>query len=191
MELSHALIVLLCFSLDGFVVMLKKGASLRELPIRSGLVYSAIFSLVNTGALAAGYLFALLFREFMSRRVEVLTAILIVFALGVFFTTRAIHSHWEEERLDRNFNEMNCLRLALRCAGGTVLIGIGCFLIGLPFLPVLLMTAGITFVFILLALYLGYNLGSPMARTVSILNGILMMLFSFYLLSVYVIGPRF
>jgi hypothetical protein len=72
-----------------------------------------------------------------------------------------------------------------------VLIGIGCFLIGLPFLPVLLMTAGITFVFILLALYLGYNLGSPMARTVSILNGTLMMLFSFYLLSVYVIGPRF
>jgi hypothetical protein len=30
-----------------------------------------------------------------------------------------------------------------------------------------------------------------MARTVSILNGTLMMLFSFYLLSVYVIGPRF
>ncbi len=191
MKLSHALIVMLCFSLDGFVVMLKKGSSLRELPFRKSLTYSLIFALVNAVSLTGGYILALLFREFLPRRAEILTAILIVFAIGVFFTTRAVHSRFEEERLDRDFNENHCLKLALRCAPGTVLIGIGCFLLGLHLAPAVLMAAAVTFAFILTAQYLGYHLGSVFARAVGIGNGVLMMLYSFYLLSVYAAGPLF
>jgi hypothetical protein len=53
------------------------------------------------------------------------------------------------------------------------------------------MAAVVTFVFILAAQYLGYHLGSVFARAVGIGNGVLMMLYSFYLLSVYAAGPLF
>lgn len=191
MELSHALIVLLCFSMDGFVTMLKKGSSLKELPVRKGLVYSLIFSAVNGAAILAGYLLAQLFRGLLPRRAEIVTAILIVFAIGLFFTTRAIHARWEEERLDRNFNEACCLRLAVRCAPGTVLIGVGCFLMGFPLGAMVLMAMAITFVFILISLYTGYHLGSPLSRMAAVISGSMMMLYSCYLMAVYVIGPRF
>lgn len=190
MKLTHALIVLLCLSLDGFVVMLKKGASLRELPLRKGITYALIFAGVNCAATALGYLLGIIFQGLLSPQAETLTAILIVFAIGIFFLTRAVHAVHTEERLDKSFNEKNCLRLALRTSPGSVLVGIGCYLLGFPFLPVILMVLGITFFFILAAMYIGYHEGSKLAGCVEIADGCLMVVYSVYLLSVYVLGPK-
>ncbi len=190
MKLSHALIVLLCFSLDGFVVMLRKGASLRELPLRKGAVYALIFALVDGAALTAGFLISLILRGLLSDRVEMVTAILIVFAVGVYIATRAIYDVRHEERLDRNFNEQNCMRLAVRTSIPVLLIGSGCFLLGFPLGPVLIMFMAIIFISILAALYIGYNQGSRFGNAVGILSGCLMMIFSVYLMYVYVLVPR-
>ncbi|MBQ9327110.1 MAG: manganese efflux pump [Solobacterium sp.] len=191
MKLIHVLLLFLSFSLDGFVVMLIKGASLRELTLRKSIIYSLLCAAVSGLSVIVGYLLSVIFRELMIRRTEILTACMIVFALGIYIITRSFFSRKAEEKLDRDFNEINCLRLAVRSSVPTLLIGSGCFLIGISLSIGVITMMSITFICTLAALQVGYHQGPILARVVGISSGALMILFSIYLLNIYVIVPKF
>ena len=71
-----------------------------------------------------------------------------------------------------------CFRLALNHSYGVVLVGAGCFLLGIDLIKVIVIVALMTLISVLAALYVGYHFGSGFSRTVGMSGGILMILFT-------------
>ncbi|MBR2677763.1 MAG: manganese efflux pump [Solobacterium sp.] len=178
MYLLHALMIFLGLTFSGFVVMMNKGATLGNLTPAKALLFSLITSAVNVLAVLAGYALSIMCKGMLSEKAEIITAYVILFCIGIFLTVRAWHTRNTEEKLDRSFDMKQCFLLALRYSYGIVLVGAGCFLLGIDLMKVIVIVALMTFISVLAALYVGYYFGSGFSRTVGMSGGILMILFT-------------
>lgn len=159
MEWWQIPLIILGLALDDFIVMMGKGATLKDLTVGDCLKYSVIYGVVNVLAVSVGYLCAYLFKNLLNARLNSMIAVLILFAIGVYFLAKSLRMQKIEERLDLSFNSRKCLRLALLTCLGTVFMSITAGLIKMAFLHVALWAFGICTGCVYLALNVGYRYG--------------------------------
>ncbi len=185
MELIHALLIFLGLSLDSFVIMMNKGSVVRDLTLKKSVQYALIHVAANLAAVLLGYGISSLLKGIMPGRIQIFTACLIIFGMGVFLATRAWKYRNAEEKLDRNFNWKRCFVLAAGTSIDTLFLAAGFSFYGIPLGQSLLLAGAVTFVTILAALRIGYRWGSGYSRPLAMAGGILMVSFSIYLLSLF------
>ena len=185
MEFIHALLIFLGLSLDSFVIMMNKGATVRDLTMKKSVIYALIHVFTNLLAVLLGYGISSLLKGIMPARIQIFTACLIIFGMGVFLATRAWKYRDAEEKLDRDFDWQRCLYLAAGTSIDTLFLGGGFSFCGLPLSQSLLLAGAVTFISILAALRIGYRFGSGYSRPVAMAGGVLLAGFSIYLLSMF------
>lgn len=188
MPFYQIILIFLGLSLDVFVVMMNKGATVRGLSLKNSIVYALIFSCVAMVAFLAGYGLSNIFRDNMSSTVQISAACLIIFAIGLFLAVHSYARKEVEEKLDPDFNYRNCLKLAFYANIDTFFLAVGLFFLGISLWSGVLLAFLMTFATVLVALRIGYVYGSAHTRIVGMSGGLLMVFFAIYLLSVFVLA---
>ena len=184
----QAVLVFAGLSLDSFIVMMQKGAQIRNLTMKKLLLYTLVFAAVTVGMLMAGYGISLLLQNLiLSREVEITIAALIIFFVGVFQITKSFMKKGFEEKLDDSFGYHELIRQALYTSIDVFFVGAAVSFGGYNPWWILLWGFVISFAAVFLALIIGYNLGAGFQRAVGIIGGVLMVFFSIYMLAVYVL----
>ena len=178
MQEVFAMMIFVGLSFSGFVTLMNKGATLREMTFQKILNYALIVTVVNVTAVLAGYGISVIFEGLLSEGVKITAAYLVLFFLGIFFTVGGFFRRNAEEKLDKDFDNYECFRLALRFSWAFLLVGAGCFMIGVHVIPCLLVTGILSMAFSLGALQTGYTQGPGFSRIVSISGGVLMIVFT-------------
>lgn len=181
----QAVLLFIGLSLDSFVVMMNKAATLRNLTFRKSILFSLIFSLTNAVAVLCGYGISDIFMGMMNDRVEFAVACLIVFAIGIFITTRSYRLTDAEEKCDPDFGALQCFRLAAGTSIDTLFLAAGFSFLDISLYAGLCYAFSVSFVTILVALYVGYSLGSRFSKILGMSGGSLMIILSIYLMSMY------
>lgn len=184
----HASLIFLGMSLDSFVVMMHKGATLRNLTLKNTILYSLIYALISLGIFLCGYGVSVFFAGILpDGRVQIGAASLILLAVGLFvFIKSARHSEFVE-KLDRNFDCRKLCRLALITNIDTFFVGAGFQLLGVPLGYAVLAAFLISFLTVFVSLETGYYHGAGFERTVGMSGGALMIVFSLYFMMTYVL----
>jgi putative Mn2+ efflux pump MntP len=184
----QAILIFAGLSLDSFIVMMQKGATIRDLSFRKLLLYTLVFAATNTGMFMLGYALSLIFRSIISSpSFEITIAALIIFFIGVFLMTKSFLKKQFEEKLDADFDLRSLFRLALYTSIDTFFVGAGISLLGIYWGSALALSFCISFAAVFIALLIGYNLGAQYQRAVGMIGGALMVFFSVYILGVYVL----
>ena len=101
--------------------------------------------------------------------------------------TKSFKSKDFVEQVDHEFNMRKLLRLSVYTSIDTLFIGAGFSLLGIAFTSAILLSFVISFITVFLAMEIGYNLGASYQRTMGMLGGALMVIFSMYLMAVLVL----
>lgn len=173
-------------SLDGYVAMMNKAATIRGLTVKKGALYALICAAVNTAAVALGFLFSLLFLNGMESSMRVEVACLILFAIGMYVIIRAYKYPRQEERLDKDFDYKHCFALAAGTSLDSLFMAVAFSMFGISFATGISLSFIITWIATATALYIGYTRGSGYTRAVGMSGGALMICLSVYLQVVYV-----
>ena len=186
MRTFQVLLFFIGLSLDGFVLMMNKGATVRNLSVRRGLLYALIFACIGAAAVALGYVFSLLFVGDMGQKLRVELGCLLLFAIGMYMIMHAWHYRRQEERLDKDFGVRQCVHLALFSSIDLLFLAVAFSLFSISFVKGVCMAFVVSFVTIVVALYIGYTRGSAYTRVVGMSGGALMICLALYLQAVYV-----
>ena len=174
----QATFIMIGLSLDAFIVMMQKGATIRTLKFHDALIYALLFAGVNTGALLVGYMLApLLDGMIPDGKIEIIIACLIVILIGNVILVKTILQNNFVEKLDKNFNLKEVLRLALVTSADILFMGIGLALLDYPIGWMALISFCVGFISIYTAWNVGYHLGAGCQKPIGISGGILMILF--------------
>ena len=187
MSMIQVIGIFIGLSLDSFIVMMNKGATIKSLNMKYASVYALVYAVISSCAVLAGYGISYIFVGYLSYRLEMGIACLILFALGFMICMKLLFSGKIEEKVDKSFNVKMCWKLALVTSIDTLLLGVGFGFLNIVMAQALLLSFVITFVTILVALWIGYTQGSKYQRIVGISGGILLIIFSLYFLFNYII----
>lgn len=163
-------------ALDDFILMMGKGATLKDLTAEKTMAYAGIFGLVNLAAALVGYLISSLFENLLMIKLNATLCALIFLLLGLLFVHKAVTRKHFEERLDLNFEWKMCARIAAVTNITTVFYGIGNGLMNTSLFQLLLCAFVTCFVAVLAALRIGYNYGYRFARGIQGVGGALLLL---------------
>lgn len=155
------LILFICVTLDAFIYMMEKGASIRDLNQKFLLKHCSIFALINTSV----YLFAnrisyIIFKIPVLLEWHQRISLLFLVSVGIVFMVKTSYHKRFEEKLDLSFNAKASAKKALITSIDTLLLGI--YASVLP-TNIYLQAIGafiITFVMVHMALNIGYKHGS-------------------------------
>ena len=183
MGLLQAVFICLGLSLDSFVLMMDKGATMRKLELKKALLYSLVYSLAAEILLLLGYLVSFIFTGFLTSKTKLCIAIILIFTIGVYIFFKSLKREESEERVDDSFNIKECFKLAIFTNIDTLCLGIGLSFSKIEIIVSILMIFVISFIVILIAQYIGYTQGSKHTRILGVSGGILIIAFSIYLYS--------
>lgn len=184
----QATFIFLGLSLDSFVTMMQKGAVVKDLPTGRTLLYSFVYALINTIALITGYVLSRLFDGFLpDGRVQFGIAGLVCFTAGIVMILKTIFKEHFEERLDDHFTLERLAVLAGYAGVLTMVTGIGLSLYGFNVLHLSAAAFAIWFLAVLSAQVIGYRLGAGYQRCTGICGGLLMLVFSVYIIMKFVL----
>ena len=79
MGVLQAIFIFLGLSLDSFVLMMDKGATMRKLEMKKALLYSGVYSLAAEILLLLGYVTSFIFKDSLNRKAELSIAVIIIF----------------------------------------------------------------------------------------------------------------
>lgn len=188
MRLFHALLIIIGLSLDSFFLMMNKGAVVRNLTIRKSLNYALIFSVTDVCAMLIGYAVSYALKGIIADYVEVTIACLIILSMGIFLITSGYKKTNIVEKLDKDFNEKGCFRMALGTSIDTLFLSVGFAFLGISLAWGVGLTFIVTFTSVLAALRIGYTEGSAFTtegsaftKAVGMSGGALMIILSLYL----------
>ena len=91
------------------------------------------------------------------------------------------------EKLDKDFNVRKLVKLAAFTNIDTLAVGTGIGFLNAPLLYSIIAVAIIAFVIVLFALTVGYNLGANYQKQVSMTGGLLMIVFSLWLVAKFLL----
>lgn len=175
----NAILIFVGLSLDSFIVMMKKGASLRRQTMKDTLLCSLVYALINAAMFMIGYLVSIPFAGVLpDGRPEILAAAVLINFIGVYLATKSFLVGRFEERLDKEFNLKKLIRLAVVTSIDTMVVGIGFSLFGIHTLDALGMAILFSFIAVFAGLKIGAELGVGYQRTIGLLGGLLMIVFS-------------
>ncbi len=182
------ILIFLGLSIDGFIVMMNKGAQLRNLSGKKIFLYALEFAVVATGMFMLGYLVSEPFVMSIERaRIEIMIAALIVFFIGTLSIVKSKMNKGFEERLDDAFDWKTLLRKALYTSVDTFFIGAAYGFLSVTAMNAAVISFAITFLTVLSALIIGYNLGAKYQRIAGMIGGALLVFFGIFLITVYVV----
>lgn len=161
-------------NLDDFILMMGKGATLKDLTAQKTCAYAVIFGLVNASAALVGYLFSGLFENVLILKINVTLCALIFLLIGLFFVHKTMTRRGIEEKLDLSFNYKICMKIAVIANITTFFFGVGNGLMNASLLMMLLMAFITCFIAVLTALRIGYNHGVRYARIIQGIGGALL-----------------
>ena len=183
MGLLQAVFICLALSLDSFVLMMDKGATMRKLELKKAMLYSLVYSLAAEILLLTGYLISFVFTGFLTSKTKLCIAIILIFAIGIYIFFKSLKREESEERVDDSFNLKECFKLAIFTNIDTLCLGIGLSFSKIEIIVSVLMIFVISFIVILIAQYIGYTQGAKHTRILGVSGGMLIIAFSIYLYS--------
>ena len=183
MGLLQAVFICLGLSLDSFVLMMDKGATMRKLELKKAMLYSLVYSLAAEILLLIGYLISFIFTGFLTSKTKLFIAIILIFTIGVYIFFKSLKREESEERVDDSFNIKECFKLAIFTNIDTLCLGIGLSFSKIEIIVSILMIFVISFIVILIAQYIGYTQGSKHTRILGVSGVMLIIVFSIYLYS--------
>lgn len=187
MTFFHALLIFLGLSLDSFVLMMNKAATIREVTWKKTLGFSLIYAVVDVCAVLAGYGVSMMFKGQLAKKYSMAIACLIIFAIGIYLCIKGYQFKDMEEKLDPDFGFSQCLRMAVETTMDTLFLGVCFSLMGITLLQGVELSFLVSFITIFAAISIGYTQGSRFSKAFGLSGGILMIIFSLYLLVVYVV----
>ena len=174
----QAMFILIGLSLDAFIVMMQKGATIKQMRLTNSLIYSLEFSLVSTCALLCGYLIGNIPAGILpDGRTQIGAACLIIILIGNYELIKSFTKNEFVEKLDRDFGSKKILRLALITSLDILITGVGFALLNYPVWTSALLCLAVSFISIFIALNIGYHLGAGYQKIIGVVGGILMILF--------------
>lgn len=180
------ILIFLGLSIDGFIVMMNKGAQLRNLNIKKMLLYALEFASIATCMFMIGFVSSKPFiMNITKARVEITIASLIVLLIGALIITKSFMNKGFEEKLDENFNGKVLARMALVTSIDTFFVGAAYGFLAVQTINAVVISFVITLISVFSALLIGYNLGAKHQRIVGMIGGALMVFFGIYLITVY------
>lgn len=163
-------------ALDDFILMMGKGATLKDLTAERTLAYAGIFGTVNMCAALLGYLISGLFENILMLKLSATLCALILLLLGLLFAHKAVTRGEIVERLDLTFDWKKCVKVAMMTNLTTIFYGAGNGLMNTS-LWMLLVCAFVTcFAAVTIALRIGYSHGYRYGRGVQIVGAALLIL---------------
>ncbi len=183
----NAILIALGLSLDGFVLMMQTGATVRELTWKKRFMYAGVYTLISIVSALIGFGCATVAKNYLAEHYEFSFASLIVFSLGVVLMTKSYKGNNYVERLDKTFDLKKLARLAIVTNIESFALAAGFCFMNFSLVPVILLIAIIGFLLILLALTIGYNVGASYQMQIGLAGGALMIFFSVWILINYVL----
>ncbi len=182
MDLFQAVMIFVGLSLDNFVVMMNKGATLRNMKTHNYVIYSLIFACFSMLAVAIGYVIGNALEGVINDRFEVLVACIIILNIGTYIAYKSWRAQNVEEHVDKNFNNTSCIRLAAMSSLDSLFLAVGISLFGITLSEAVLLSGVICFLCVSVAMAIGYTQGSRFSRAIGMCGGGLMIVFGIYLL---------
>ncbi len=184
----QACLIYIGLSLDSFIVMMQKGAQLRNLSGKKMAGYSLLYAVISVMMLTFGYGLSNAFLGFVpDGRLEIAIACLVILSVGIWLMTKSFKKSTFEEKLDRDFTYHQLVRLALYTSVDNLFVGAGFSLLNINYPATVGLAFAVSFAAVFLALKIGYNRGASYQRTCGIIGGALMIFFSLYLLGIMVL----
>ena len=155
------LILFICVTLDAFIYMMEKGASVRDLNQNFLFKHCSIFALINTFV----YLFAnrisyIIFKIPLLLQWHQRVSLLFLVSVGVLLMVKTSYHKRFEENLDLNFNAKTSAKRALITSIDALLLGIYASVLPTNIYLQAIGAFVITFGMIYTALNIGYKHGS-------------------------------
>lgn len=163
-------------NLDDFILMMGKGATLKDLTAEKTAAYAGIFGLANALAALIGYMISGLFESMLMLRINATLCALIFLLLGLLFVHKTLTRRNIEEKLDLNFNYKICAKMAVFANITTVFFGAGNGLVSSSLWMLLLFAFVTCFVTVTAALRIGYSHGYRYARVIQGIGGAVLLL---------------
>lgn len=186
--MPQAILIFIGLSLDSFIVMMQKGAQLANFSLSKKALYALIYAVMSCLMFILGYWLSMTFKGVIpDDRLEIAIACLIIVTCGVWLMTKSFKSTLFVEKVDHDFTLKKLLRLSVYTSIDTLFVGAGFSLLGITFLAAVLISFVISFITVFFAMEIGYNLGASYQRSVGMLGGALMVIFSMYLMAVHVL----
>lgn len=178
MENYYIYLIFLGLCLDGFIVMMKKGATIKDLSFAKMLIYSLIFSVVSILAVILGYMCATIFVNTPIKNLNELASVLVLFGLGIIFVARALFNQGFLETLDNSFTLSKCWSLALLSNIDTLLVGFSLSLIDVNILLQIILSLIFSFISVFTSLKIGYTYGLRFSRFIQTVGGVILTILS-------------
>ena len=184
----HASLIFIGLSLDSFVVMMHKGATVRNLHLKDILLYSLLYALISAAQFLLGFGVSILFKDILpGSRVQIGIAALIILTVGNYIFIKSSRKQDFDEKLDPDFNWKSFCRLAVMTNVTTFFVGIGFSLLGISLGNAVLLISLVSFLTAFVSLQVGYYNGAGFERAAGMSGGALMIVFALYFMLRYVL----
>lgn len=184
----HSVLIFMGLSLDGFVVIMRKGAQLVNCSLKKKLEYAFIYAIVNVLMLLGGYGICHLVGSLIpDGKLEITIACLIMLCFGVILMTKAFKNKEFVEKVDKEFDEKKLIRLSLYTSIDTLFVGGGFAFLAVGSVSFTGICFLISLISSFIALEIGYTYGVRYQRLVGMLGGALMIIFSMFIFSMLVL----
>ena len=182
------IMIFLGLSIDSFVLMMNKGAQLRNMNMKKISTYALEFAFVAMGMFMLGFLCSKPFViSIAGVKIEIAIACLIILIIGTMISTKAVLNRDFEERLDTSFDCKVLLKQALFTSIDVFFVGVAYGFLEVHAINALIISFVITFLAVSTALLIGYNCGAKYQRIIRLVGGILMIVFGIYLITTCIV----
>lgn len=173
--------VIICISLDVFVLMMEKGATSLQVTLKKAFLHGFVFSVITSLLYILGCLFTkLIFTDSFVLFNKVLAIILLdIIAIRIIWKTR--NSSPFEEKLDLSFNIKKNIHMAFFTGLDCFLIAIICSYLNSNFYIQSLFVFFITLATVVIGEYTGYYCGASYQKNVRYLSAFIYFIIAFIL----------
>ena len=182
--MNYFIILIICISLDAFIIMMEKGAVMPAFHIKNALVHSFIFGAIDALMFVSGTSLAGLFFTEKLFKINQLVACVVLVGISIKIIHQTSSKKPFVERMDPSFNYQASVRLALLSGIDCFLIGLGLFYLHIPFTMQLITVFIVTFVIVYLALLTGYYQGLLVHKRAYYLSAIVYLIVAFMQLGI-------
>lgn len=166
------LVLFICVTLDAFIYMMEKGASIRNLNQKFLLKHCLIFASINTLVyLLSNRLSYIIFKIPFLTELHQKISLLFLISVGVLFMIKTSYKKKFEEKLDLDFNTKTSAKKACITSIDTLLVGIYSSILPVNIYFQAFGAFIITYLMIYVALNIGYKHGAAYQKIIGYTAG--------------------
>lgn len=158
-------------SLDAFIMMMEKGATILKLDLTKAIKNSSFFAIMNTLLFIIGHNVASQIFTDHLKKVNQVLLIMIFLIIGIWMIMNTFQKAPFEEKLDIHFNTLESFKIATLSGIDCLFMGFGCYYINISIVYQYLIVFMMTFIVVFGALYIGYYQGASYQKGLHYLCG--------------------